>query len=218
MKLTLLSVGDKLPAWANAAVAEYLKRMPREARVDLVEIKPEKRAGQSADSIKAIEAARLLDKLPAGSRLVALDEHGRAASTRELADLLARWMAEGRDVALVIGGADGLAHLGGEIHVPQFQQHLPGLHPIALAYQEVGNLAAALRCQLGAATGLHGAGTGVGDRGLDPAHAGFRHAHFDRLGLAEVLPGGEAGADHDGQQGDAPGPAAQGWIRHGHSR
>jgi 23S rRNA (pseudouridine1915-N3)-methyltransferase len=109
VKLTLLSVGDKLPAWANAAVAEYLKRMPREARVDLVEIKPEKRAGQSADSIKATEAARLLDKLPAGSRLVALDEHGRAASTKELADLLARWMAEGRDVTLVIGGADGLA-------------------------------------------------------------------------------------------------------------
>ncbi len=109
MKLTLLSVGDKLPAWANTAVAEYLKRMPREARVELVEIKPEKRAGQSADSIKAIEATRLLDKLPAGARLVALDEHGREVTTRELADLMARWMAEGRDVALVIGGADGLA-------------------------------------------------------------------------------------------------------------
>jgi 23S rRNA (pseudouridine1915-N3)-methyltransferase len=109
MKLTLLSVGDKLPAWANTAVAEYLKRMPREARMDLVEIKPSIRAGQSADSLKAIEAARLLDKLPAGSRLVALDEHGREVTTRELADLLARWMAEGRDVALVIGGADGLA-------------------------------------------------------------------------------------------------------------
>ncbi len=109
MKLTLLSVGDKLPAWANTAAAEYLKRMPREARMELVEIKPEKRAGQSADSIKAIEATRLLDKLPAGSRLVALDEHGREVTTRELADLLARWMADGRDVALVIGGADGLA-------------------------------------------------------------------------------------------------------------
>jgi len=109
MKLTLLSVGDKLPAWANTAVAEYLKRMPREARVELVEIKPEKRAGQSADSIKAIEATRLLDKLPASARLVALDEHGREVTTRELADLMARWMAEGRDVALVIGGADGLA-------------------------------------------------------------------------------------------------------------
>ncbi|MDP2832637.1 MAG: 23S rRNA (pseudouridine(1915)-N(3))-methyltransferase RlmH [Pseudomonadota bacterium] len=109
MKLTLLSVGDKLPAWADTAVAEYLKRMPREARVELVEIKPEKRAGQSADSIKAIEATRLLDKLPAGARLLALDEHGREVTTKELADLMARWMAEGRDVALVIGGADGLA-------------------------------------------------------------------------------------------------------------
>ena len=109
MKLTLLSVGDKLPAWADMAVAEYLKRMPREARMELVEIKPSIRAGQSADTIKAIEAARLLDKLPSGNRLVALDEHGREVTTRELADLLARWMAEGRDVALVIGGADGLA-------------------------------------------------------------------------------------------------------------
>ncbi len=109
MKLTLLSVGDKLPAWADTAAAEYLKRMPREARMELVEIKPEKRAGQSADSIKAIEAARILDKLPPGARLVALDEHGREVSTRDLADLLARWMADGRDVALVIGGADGLA-------------------------------------------------------------------------------------------------------------
>jgi len=109
MKLTLLSVGDKLPAWADAAVAEYLKRMPREARVDLVEIKPEKRAGQSAESIKAIEAGRLLERLPVGSRLVALDEHGREVTTRELADLLARWLASGQDLALVIGGADGLA-------------------------------------------------------------------------------------------------------------
>ncbi|MBU1665770.1 MAG: 23S rRNA (pseudouridine(1915)-N(3))-methyltransferase RlmH [Gammaproteobacteria bacterium] len=109
MKLTLLSVGDKLPAWANTAVAEYLKRMPREARVELVEIKPEKRAGQSADSIKAIEATRLLEKVPAGARLLALDEHGREVTTKELAELMARWMAEGRDVALVIGGADGLA-------------------------------------------------------------------------------------------------------------
>lgn len=109
MKLYLLSVGDKLPAWANDATAEYLKRMPREARMELVEVKPEKRAGQSAESIKTAEAARLLARVPAGCRLVALDEHGREVTTRELADLLARWMADGRDVALLIGGADGLA-------------------------------------------------------------------------------------------------------------
>ena len=72
-------------------------------------VKPEKRAGQSADAIKDLEAARLLEKLPAGSRLVALDEHGKQVSTRELADLLARWLESGKDTVLVIGGADGLA-------------------------------------------------------------------------------------------------------------
>lgn len=109
MRLTLLAVGDKLPAWAEAATADYLKRMPREARVELLTVKPEKRSGQSADSLKQAEAARLRDKLPANARLVALDEHGRQVSTRELADLLARWLGTGQDVCLVIGGADGLA-------------------------------------------------------------------------------------------------------------
>lgn len=109
VRLTLLAVGDKLPAWAEAATADYLKRMPREARVELLTVKPEKRSGQSADSLKQAEAARLLDKLPANARLVALDEHGRQVSTRELADLLARWLGTGQDVCLVIGGADGLA-------------------------------------------------------------------------------------------------------------
>jgi len=109
MRLTILAVGDKLPSWADEATAEYLKRMPREARVDLVVVKPEKRASQSAQTLKQAESVRLLEKLPAGMRLVALDEHGRQVSTRELADLLARWMESGRDTFLVIGGADGLA-------------------------------------------------------------------------------------------------------------
>lgn len=109
MRLTILAVGDKMPGWAEAATTEYLKRMPREVRVELMTVKPEKRAGQSPDSLKQAEAARLLDKLPAGARLVALDEHGRQITTRELADLLARWMGSGQDACLVIGGADGLA-------------------------------------------------------------------------------------------------------------
>jgi 23S rRNA (pseudouridine1915-N3)-methyltransferase len=109
MRLTILAVGDKMPDWAEMATAEYLKRMPREARVELVTVKPEKRAGQAADGLRQAEAVRLFDKQPAGSRLVALDEHGRQVTTRELADLLARWMASGQDTCLVIGGADGLA-------------------------------------------------------------------------------------------------------------
>jgi 23S rRNA (pseudouridine1915-N3)-methyltransferase len=109
MRMTILAVGDKLPSWADVATAEYLKRMPREARVDLVTVKPEKRGSQSALTLKQAEASRLLERLPAGCRLVALDEHGRQVTTRELADLMARWMASGQDTCFVIGGADGLA-------------------------------------------------------------------------------------------------------------
>lgn len=109
MRLTVLAVGDKLPSWADEATAEYLKRMPREARVELVAVKPEKRGNQPAQTLKQAEATRILEKIPVGSRLVALDEHGRQVTTRELADLLARWMASGQDTCLVIGGADGLS-------------------------------------------------------------------------------------------------------------
>ncbi len=109
MKILILAVGDKLPVWAETAVADYVKRMPREARVEVVPIKPEKRAGQSAERIKALEAARILEKLPTGCALIAMDEHGRELTTRELSVTLDAWLHGGRDVALIMGGADGLA-------------------------------------------------------------------------------------------------------------
>lgn len=109
MKLLILAVGDKLPDWAEKAVAEYVKRMPREARVEVVPIRPEKRSGQSAERIKALEGGRILEKCPAGTRLVALDEHGRELTTRQLAGMMDEWMQSGRDTCLVIGGADGLS-------------------------------------------------------------------------------------------------------------
>lgn len=109
MKLYILAVGDKLPAWADAAVSEYVKRMPREVRVEVVPIKPEKRSGQSTERIKNAEAVRIRERLPTGCTLIALDEHGREMSTRELARSLDGWLLGGRDIALVIGGADGLA-------------------------------------------------------------------------------------------------------------
>jgi len=109
MKLFIVAIGDKLPAWAEAASAEYARRMPREARVEIVAVKPDRRSGQPAEQVKTAEAARLLKRCPKDALLVALDEHGRQVSTRELADLLAAWMSAGRDVALLMGGADGLS-------------------------------------------------------------------------------------------------------------
>lgn len=109
MKLQIIAVGDRMPAWVEAACADYLKRMPREARVELIELRPEKRSALPAERIKALEAARILEKLPKGARLVALDEHGVELDSKGLAAKLQGWLGEGRDVALVIGGADGLA-------------------------------------------------------------------------------------------------------------
>jgi 23S rRNA (pseudouridine1915-N3)-methyltransferase len=109
MKLVILAVGERLPGWAEEACADYLKRMSREPRVELLTVKPEKRAGQSAETIKAAEAARLRERLPDGARLVCLDEHGAQLTTKELAGWLERWRMDGRDTWLLIGGADGLA-------------------------------------------------------------------------------------------------------------
>jgi 23S rRNA (pseudouridine1915-N3)-methyltransferase len=97
-----------MPGWVETACAEYIKRMPREASIEIVEIKPEKRAaGNSTENIQLIEAKRILE---AAGRdfLIALDERGTELTTLQLAEKFKSWQASGRDIALVIGGADGL--------------------------------------------------------------------------------------------------------------
>jgi 23S rRNA (pseudouridine1915-N3)-methyltransferase len=108
MKLRILAVGHKMPAWVEQGCTEYLKRMPREASVEIVEIKPDKRAaGKGGDQVREAEAERLLE---AAGRdyLIVLDEHGKEPTTLQLAERMQQWMQDGRDVALTIGGADGL--------------------------------------------------------------------------------------------------------------
>ena len=109
MKLLILAVGNKMPAWITAGFNEYTKRMPREARVELVEIKPEPRSsGKTAAQIMEAEAQRIRAALPASAFCIALDEHGATPTTRDLAQQMRDWMQQGHDVAFVIGGADGL--------------------------------------------------------------------------------------------------------------
>ena len=108
MKLRILSVGHKMPDWVETACSEYIKRMPRELAIEIVEIKPEKRAaGNSTENIQLAEAKRILEA--AGKDyLVACDERGAEMTTLQLAEKLQTWQTLGRDVSLVIGGADGL--------------------------------------------------------------------------------------------------------------
>ena len=108
MKLRIISVGHKMPAWVEMACADFTKRMPRESTVEMIEIKPEKRAaGNSTENIQLIEAKRILDA--AGKDyLIACDERGQEVTTLQLAEKMQHWHSLGRDVSIVIGGADGL--------------------------------------------------------------------------------------------------------------
>ena len=109
MKLRVIAPGHRMPAWIAAGWAEYAKRMPRTFPLELVELKPEPRdRGKAVPQLLAAEAARIAAACR-GARMVALDERGQAWTTRMLADALERWRDEARDVAFVIGSADGLA-------------------------------------------------------------------------------------------------------------
>jgi 23S rRNA (pseudouridine1915-N3)-methyltransferase len=109
MRLLVVAVGQRVPDWAQAAWDDYAKRFPPELRVELKPVKTEPRAGGKAlDGLLAAERQRIEAAIPRGTRVVALDERGTALSTRALADRLGAWQLGGDDVALVIGGPDGL--------------------------------------------------------------------------------------------------------------
>jgi 23S rRNA (pseudouridine1915-N3)-methyltransferase len=109
MKLHIVAVGHKMPGWVSTGFDEYAKRMPPELRLELREIKPELRSGgRSAESVMAAEKTKIEAALPKNARVVALDERGRDWTSMQLAQALPGWQQDGRDVAFVIGGADGL--------------------------------------------------------------------------------------------------------------
>jgi len=110
LHIQLLCVGNKMPGWVTEGYAEYAKRMPRECELRLKEIAPGQR-GKNADIARAIaeEGQKMQDAIPAGNRVVALDLGGQEWSTPQLAQTLARWLADGRNVSLLVGGPDGLA-------------------------------------------------------------------------------------------------------------
>ena len=109
MRLVIVAIGQRQPAWAREAFDEFARRMPADARVELVEVKAEPRdAGRSAEQVMAAEAQRLRAALPKGAHVVVLDEQGQHRTSAQLAQRLQAWRAHGGDVALLIGGPDGL--------------------------------------------------------------------------------------------------------------
>ena len=108
MKLTIVAVGQRVPDWAQTAYDDYAKRFPHEIKVELKAVKTEPRGSKTLETLYAAERERIEAVIPRGTRVVALDERGTSLTTQALAARLTDWQALGGDVALLIGGPDGL--------------------------------------------------------------------------------------------------------------
>lgn len=107
MKIRLIAVGQRPPGWVSEGFAEYARRLPREMPLELVEVLPAARKG-SPERAREVETQRLFGQVGSRDWVVALDERGKTWSTLALAEKLDDWRMQGRDVAFLIGGADGL--------------------------------------------------------------------------------------------------------------
>ncbi|MGL4436111.1 MAG: 23S rRNA (pseudouridine(1915)-N(3))-methyltransferase RlmH [Giesbergeria sp.] len=108
MRLLIVAVGQRVPDWAQTAYDDYAKRFPPELKVELKAVKTETRGSKTVEALMAAERERIEAAIPRGTRVVALDERGTTLTTKALAARLQGWQLEGDDVALVIGGPDGL--------------------------------------------------------------------------------------------------------------
>jgi len=108
MKLLIVAVGQRVPDWAQSAWDDYVKRFPSELKVELKAVKTEPRGSKTLETLYAAERQRIEAVLPRGARIVALDERGTSLTTMALAAKLKAWQLESDDVAMVIGGPDGL--------------------------------------------------------------------------------------------------------------
>lgn len=110
MKISLIAVGNRMPVWVNTGFAEYCGRMPPECMLELIEIAPGRRT-KGADLTRTVrdEGERMLAAVPKDCRVLALDTSGRQWSTEQLAGVLKDWLQDGRNLALLVGGPEGLA-------------------------------------------------------------------------------------------------------------
>ena len=100
MKLLVIAVGHKMPKWVQIACEDYLKRMPREYTLEVKELKP--------DITPSKEALKIRQVIAKGDHVIAMDEHGMDITTLHMSKTMANWRLLGKNIALIIGGANGL--------------------------------------------------------------------------------------------------------------
>jgi len=109
MRIHMITVGTRLPSWVNHAYREYASRMPKECALTLREIPVAKRRkSASTKQLVEKECRSILAAIPRNGIVLALDRQGKSWSTEILAVNLEQWLQSGRELALLIGGPDGL--------------------------------------------------------------------------------------------------------------
>jgi 23S rRNA (pseudouridine1915-N3)-methyltransferase len=110
MLIRLLAIGNKMPAWIEAGLADYIKRFPPSCRLELIEVPAEKRLkGSPEKRLIDREGKKLLSALMPGNRVIALEVKGKMWSTEQLADNIKHWLTTGQNIDMLIGGPDGLS-------------------------------------------------------------------------------------------------------------
>ena len=110
MKIYLLAIGQRMPSWVEQGYKEYASRLSGNVQIELKEIPAARRVRNSVtDKIKQDEGKRLLAAVPRGAKIIVLDEHGKSQTTKQLASHLDDWVQMSQDIAILIGGADGLS-------------------------------------------------------------------------------------------------------------
>ncbi|MCG6868349.1 MAG: 23S rRNA (pseudouridine(1915)-N(3))-methyltransferase RlmH [Gammaproteobacteria bacterium] len=111
MRIRLVCIGTRPPSWVREGYRDYARRLPRSCALELAEVPPARSARlRNSRSARNDECQRLLAAVPDGDYRVALDETGEQWTTSELSRVLENWMGQGRNVSLMIGGADGLSN------------------------------------------------------------------------------------------------------------
>lgn len=109
MKISLLTLGHKMPDWVNVAFNTYNDRLPHHLKIQITEMPAiSRQKGLTTPQIKAQEADLINKQIKSGSFNIALDEKGRSLKTKDVAQQLEQWQMNGQDVNIIVGGADGL--------------------------------------------------------------------------------------------------------------
>ena len=110
MRISLVTVGLRMPAWVEQGYQEYAKRLSKDSALKLVEVAAYKRTKNTVTEVAMqAEGKKILSAIPKNNYVVVLDERGEQWSTLQLAEQMKKWTQSGDDVALVVGGADGLS-------------------------------------------------------------------------------------------------------------